>query len=136
MISSASRVARLPDHVIQLSNAAIAEIKRLRHQQPSSNCHFRLSIQEGGCFGSLYDLRFDPEVHADDQHYSGAEIDIVISNQVLPYLQGLQVDYSEDLMGGGFRFHNPNATRNCSCGNSFSIQDSDLTEPNQADCLD
>jgi iron-sulfur cluster assembly accessory protein len=136
MISSASRDVRLSDHVIQLSNAAIAEIKRLHCQQPSLDSHFRLSIQEGGCFGSLYDLRFDPEVRADDQRYAAADVDVIVSNHVLPFVQGLQIDYSEDLMGGGFRFHNPNATRSCSCGNSFSIQANDLTELNQADCLE
>jgi len=50
---------------------------------------------------------------------------VVIDDQSLDYINGLMLDYSEDLMGGGFRFHNPNAKHSCGCGNSFSVKEPD-----------
>lgn len=107
--------------MIHLSPPAVKEIKRLLSKQPNSNVFFRLQVQAGGCSGLLYDMKFDEALKLDDQMYNCAGIPVVIDIQSLNYVSGLTLDYSEDLMGGGFRFHNPQAIAPCGCGNSFSV---------------
>jgi iron-sulfur cluster assembly accessory protein len=106
--------------MINLSQAAATEIKRLKSKQQNPNVRFRLAIQAGGCSGWFYDMSFDTLVKEDDIVVECQDISVIIDAQNLNYVNGLQVDYSEDLMGGGFRFHNPQATTTCGCGNSFS----------------
>lgn len=105
--------------MIQISSTAASEIKRLKAKR-NSNTFFRLQIKNGGCSGLFYDLNFDQEVRQGDRLYECAGISVVIDAQSLNYINELTLDYSEDLMGGGFRFHNSSAIATCGCGNSFS----------------
>ncbi|NET37201.1 MAG: iron-sulfur cluster assembly accessory protein, partial [Cyanothece sp. SIO1E1] len=84
---------------------------------------FRLGVQTGGCSDWLYTMGFDQTVQPEDQVYTCGGIQVVIDNRDLDRIDGLTIDYSEDLMGGGFRFHNPKAFHHCGCGNSFSIKE-------------
>jgi iron-sulfur cluster assembly protein len=106
--------------MIHLSQAAVSEIGRIKSKQQPTVL-FRLAVKSGGCSGLFYDMSFDETIKIGDQVFDLAEIQVVIDAASLNYLNGLRVDYSEDLMGGGFRFHNPQAIATCSCGNSFSI---------------
>lgn len=106
--------------MIYISPPAAKEIKRLLSKHLNQNALFRLQTQEGGCSSLLYDMTFDRVVGPEDRVYNCAGISVVIDAQSLNNISGLTVDYSEDLMGGGFRFYNPNAIASCSCGNSFS----------------
>ena len=113
---------------ITFSSAAINEIKRMRsHHVLQDDAQIQLNVHPGGCMDWHYDLSFTSNqasvncypVTSDtkcDLHFSLSE-----DHQSL--LDGLHIDYSEDLMGGGFRFSNPQATQTCGCGNSFSTQD-------------
>lgn len=71
----------------------------------------------------VYTLEFDQTVKPGDQVYDCNGLSVVIDAQQVNYIDGLILDYSEDLMGGGFRFHNPKAKQNCGCGNSFTLED-------------
>ncbi|HLO88124.1 MAG TPA: iron-sulfur cluster assembly accessory protein [Nostocaceae cyanobacterium] len=106
--------------MIQLSPAATQEIERLKSKQ-KPNILFRLQVKSGGCSGLFYDIYFDQAVTSEDKVFDINSIPCVIDTASLSYISGLTLDYSEDLMGGGFRFHNPQATTTCSCGNSFAI---------------
>lgn len=108
---------------IQLSQPAIEEVKRLQAHQKHSEAKFRLAVQAGGCSGLIYALQFDEAMQADDTVYHCDGLDVVVDPKSLSYVEGLTLDYSADLMGGGFRFHNPNAASHCGCGNSFSIDE-------------
>jgi iron-sulfur cluster assembly protein len=107
--------------MIHLSHSAVEEILRLKLRQQNSQVFFRLGIQPVGCAGLSYLTKFDERVQTGDQIYDCNGIQVAIDANSLPHLQGLTLDYSEDLMGGSFRFHNPNAVKSCDCGNSFSI---------------
>lgn len=109
--------------MIQLSKAAINEVQRLKSKQQNPEVVFRLGVQVGGCAGWHYSMEFDAGVKSSDRLCECEGISVAIDGKDLQYLNGLIVDYSQDLMGGGFRFHNPNATKICSCGNSFAIAD-------------
>lgn len=108
--------------MIQLSASASTEVLRLRAKMHYSGSKLRISVTSSGCLDLSYSLTFDADSQPGDHTCQNANISIVVSSKAVPYIDGLVLDYSEDLMGGGFRFHNPNAVQSCSCGNSFSIQ--------------
>lgn len=107
--------------MIHLSQSAAKEIQRLLSKQNNSEVFFRLQVQTGGCSGLFYDMGFDKVLRTGDQIFKSTGMAVVVDAQSLNYVKDMIVDYSEDLMGGGFRFHNPQAIAVCGCGNSFSI---------------
>ncbi|MBF2027361.1 MAG: iron-sulfur cluster assembly accessory protein [Oscillatoriales cyanobacterium C42_A2020_001] len=112
--------------MIQLSQAAVHEILRLRSRHPSRSSKLRISVSSSGCHSFSYKLAFDDSSQLNDLIYSSQydeSLEVVVDTVNLQYLDGLVVDYSEDMMGGGFRFYNPKAVHVCGCGNSFSVQD-------------
>lgn len=113
--------------MISLSPTAIAEVRRLKRKHLANHDGaLRISIQPKGCAGLSYHLDFVESVQATDQVFEcadeGGTLQILVNQQSLPSLEGLLIDYSEDLMGGSFRFDNPKASQICSCGHSFSIE--------------
>lgn len=107
--------------MIQFTLTARREIRRMCDRQSMSNPKIRLEIQSGGCLDWYYRLSLTEEPQTNDSMYRDDDLCVFIESDCQAYIQGLVVDYSEDLMGGGFRFQNPNATQTCSCSNSFSI---------------
>ena len=105
--------------MINISSSAIQEIRRLQAKFANPELLFRLQVEPGGCSGWIYKLNFDRRSPS-DRLYQSNGIDILVDPRSINYLNGLNLDYSEDLMGGAFRFHNPNAVTFCGCGNSFS----------------
>ncbi|WP_254565603.1 iron-sulfur cluster assembly accessory protein [Oscillatoria sp. HE19RPO] len=110
--------------MIQLSKAAVTEIKRIQSKQSNPNVWFRLGVETGGCAGWYYTMAFDEQCNPDDLICECDGVQVTVDSRFLDYLNGLTLDYSQDLMGGGFRFHNPKAAKTCGCGNSFSIVES------------
>ncbi|BAZ38875.1 HesB/YadR/YfhF-family protein [Calothrix sp. NIES-4101] len=111
--------------MISISPTAIAEIKRMQSKQQKSDIWFRLTVKSGGCFGLFYDLSFTENLADSERTFNCNGIQVAIDTENLTYLNGLTLDYSEDLVGGGFRFHNPQATSICGCGNSFSLDNNE-----------
>ncbi len=118
--------------MIQLSPAAIEELKRLQSNLAPEQAAVRLVVAEGGCAGLMYDLHFAPQADASDRSLAVAGLTVMASPETLKQCEGLAVDYSEDLMGGNFRFTNPLAQQTCSCGVSFSLEAK--TGPLPEDC--
>ncbi|MBW4444068.1 MAG: iron-sulfur cluster assembly accessory protein [Plectolyngbya sp. WJT66-NPBG17] len=110
--------------MIELSQSAIAEIRRLRTRHPDPSAFFRLQIEPGGCAGLSYLAKFETELNSSDRIQQCHGIQIAIDPHSAQYLDNLTIDFSEDLMGGSFRFHNPNAKKSCDCGVSFSVNES------------
>jgi iron-sulfur cluster assembly protein len=109
--------------MIRLSTTASNEVKRLQGKHSQSNRGaLRISVRPKGCSGLSYQLDFTESVEPDDQLFECDSIRVVVSCNSLAYINGLTLDYSEDLMGGSFRFHNPNAKQTCSCGHSFAVE--------------
>lgn len=107
--------------MIHLNAAAIGEIQRMQLKHPQPPAFFRLSVQAGGCADLSYVLELTEALTPTDRVFNCEGIQVAVDAQSWPYLAGLSLDYAEDLMGGGFRFHNPNATSSCGCGNSFTV---------------
>jgi len=108
--------------MINLSPSAADEFRRLMSEQNRPDAVIRIGVESGGCSGLQYSMDFDDAVAESDTVFEQAGgLKVVVASEELVYLDGLQVDFTKKLMGGGFRFENPNATRNCGCGTSFRI---------------
>ncbi|NEP41041.1 MAG: iron-sulfur cluster assembly accessory protein [Okeania sp. SIO2H7] len=107
--------------MIHLSQAAEKEIARLSAKQHHPENLFRLGVKKGGCSEMCYVMEFDRQTRPSDRVFEFDTIKVVVDADHLNYFDGLVLDYSEDLMGGGFRFKNPMAITTCSCGNSFAV---------------
>ena len=108
--------------MIHLSKAAANEIRRLQSRRQNLDAQLRLGVQRGGCEDLYYTIDFDEVMKDGDRIYDCDGISVIVDEKSFKYITGLTLDYSEDLMGGGFRFHNPNAVESCGCGNSFRVE--------------
>jgi iron-sulfur cluster assembly accessory protein len=108
--------------MIQIALSAAKEIERLKTSRQQPDSLLRLRIKSGGCSGLFYDLELESKLSAkidSDLIYESNGIEIIIDPQSATWSNNLQLDYAEDLMGGGFRFKNPQAVGICGCGLSF-----------------
>ncbi|WP_420315693.1 HesB/IscA family protein [Ekhidna sp.] len=108
--------------MISVTDKAREEIVTLLGNEGKSLDHnIRVSVKGGGCSGLMYDLSFDPEVQASDEVFEDKGVKILVDKKSLLYLLGTTLDFSDGLNGKGFQFVNPNASRTCGCGESFSV---------------
>ena len=87
----------------------------------TENHNIRVSVKGGGCSGLMYDLNFDDKINPADQVFEDKGVKILVDKKSLLYLIGTTLDFSDGLNGKGFQFINPNASRTCGCGESFSV---------------
>jgi iron-sulfur cluster assembly protein len=107
--------------MMEISKAAIAEIDRMKAVRAQPDWKFRVGFASGGCKDFYYTIDLVDSISNTDPVYEVSGVSVSIDRQHLAYLDNLKLDYSEDLMGGGFRFQNPLASSVCGCGNSFSM---------------
>ncbi|MCJ0743734.1 HesB/IscA family protein [Pedobacter montanisoli] len=81
----------------------------------------RVSVKGGGCSGLSYNLDFDNEEKTGDQFFEDNGVKVALDMKSFLYLAGTELDFSDGLNGKGFNFINPNASRTCGCGESFSV---------------
>ncbi|MEB3882485.1 iron-sulfur cluster assembly accessory protein [Lyngbya sp. CCY1209] len=105
--------------MIEITQAALNEVLRRKSKQNDPDLLFRLAVKSGGCCDWVYQFGFESLPGPTDVVGQCGPLQVVTDRESLPYIEGLTLDYSEDLMGGGFRFDNPNAARTCGCGHSF-----------------
>lgn len=107
--------------MITVTDRAVERIHEILSKDPGARGKaLRLFVKGGGCAGFEYAFSFDTQ-QDDDTVVTHDGVQILIDPMSSVYLQGLQVDYTEDLNGAGFRFQNPNATGSCGCGKSFAV---------------
>jgi iron-sulfur cluster assembly accessory protein len=106
--------------MIQLTAAASTKVKGILEQEKANipEGGLRIYVQGGGCSGFQYGMVLD-EAADGDQIFDIDGVRVIVDPMSLRYLEGAEVDYKEDLMGGGFAIKNPNATSTCGCGHSF-----------------
>lgn len=107
--------------MITVTEVAAKEVKRLLDENELKDAVLRMGVQGGGCSGLSYTLGFDEQVSENDQVFDIDGVKIVVDMKSYLYLDGTELDYTTDLLGGGFRFNNPNASRSCGCGSSFTV---------------
>ncbi len=108
--------------MIKVSDNAKEQVTKLlaeEHKEPGA--FVRVGVDGGGCSGLMYNLTFDTQLKDGDQTFEDNGVKVVVDRKSFLYLIGTELDYSGGLNGKGFSFINPNATRTCGCGESFSI---------------
>ncbi|MFC4103028.1 iron-sulfur cluster insertion protein ErpA [Paenibacillus xanthanilyticus] len=105
--------------MITISESANEKIKEMLAAEESPDLFLRIGVKEGGCSGFSYGMGFDDEQKDDDNVMELNGLKVVVDGESLRYLNGLQIDFKESAMGGGFTIENPNASATCGCGSSF-----------------
>ena len=112
---------------ILITNDAIEQISNLLAGQSDKKA-LRVGVRSGGCSGMSYTMDFigNNEINPDDKVYdyslnSDQNFQVVCDPKSLLYIYGMQLDFSKELIGGGFNFVNPNASQTCGCGSSFAV---------------
>ncbi|MHB2027671.1 MAG: iron-sulfur cluster insertion protein ErpA [Acidimicrobiales bacterium] len=106
---------------ITLTESAITKVGELiAAAQADEPLALRVAVKSGGCSGFNYDMYFDSEIASDDVSREFAGVKVVVDTASAELLAGSTLDYADGLQGAGFHITNPNATRTCGCGNSFS----------------
>lgn len=103
---------------LEITEKAISE---LRSGGVGNDAYLRLAVKPGGCAGMSYDMVLDSTLRTGDKIvYTSGDLQVITDPDSAQYLDGLQIDYSDDLIESGFRLSNPNAQKSCGCGSSFS----------------
>ncbi|MFO7262740.1 MAG: hypothetical protein A6D91_02250 [Bacillaceae bacterium G1] len=109
--------------MLTLTEPACEKIKEMMEKDGNPNLYLRIGVHPGGCSGFSYGMGFDDQKHEDDMELEQHGVRILVDAKSAPFLQGVEIDYKETLMGGGFTIHNPNAISTCGCGHSFRTKD-------------
>jgi iron-sulfur cluster assembly protein len=109
--------------VITITDTALEHLKDVMKEEGIDNStHFlRVGVKGGGCSGLSYVMDFDTDTTDMDEVINLPELKVVIDKKSVLYLFGTELQYSSGLNGKGFQWVNPNASRTCGCGESFSL---------------
>ena len=102
-------------------NAKQYAIELIKSENRPVDTFIRVGVDGGGCSGLMYNLTFDNEMKEGDQTFEDKGMKVVVDRKSFLYLVGTELDYTGGLNGKGFVFKNPNASRTCGCGESFSV---------------
>ncbi len=109
--------------LLTMTEAAANEVRALIAQQERDDLALRVYVSGGGCSGLQYGMALDENIEPGDETFEINGVRAVVDSTSLRYLAGSVVDYIQTDMGGGFKIENPNATKSCGCGSSFSAGD-------------
>jgi iron-sulfur cluster assembly protein/iron-sulfur cluster insertion protein len=109
-----------PTPVVDLTPAAVQKVGELIAAEGEQGLALRVAVRAGGCSGFSYEMFFESEFEPEDLVSEFGEVRVVVDPDSAGHLKGSVLDYRDSLMGGGFAIENPNVTRTCGCGNSFS----------------
>lgn len=112
-------IGRKPDP-ITLTDTASAKVAELLAQEDGEQLVLRVAVRPGGCSGYSYEMFFDSDVADDDIVRQHGVVKVAVDAASAELLTGSTLDYSDGLQGAGFHISNPNASRTCGCGSSFS----------------
>jgi len=114
-------------NVMTSSQEQLIKITPIAHQElvkmeATGESFLRISVIPGGCSGMTYSACIDNALGDDDQViFSDGDLRVVSDAGSMMFLDGLEIDFSDDLIASGFRFKNPKAKKGCGCGSSFSV---------------
>jgi len=107
---------------IQVTEKALSKVRSAMAKEGISADQggLRLGVEGGGCSGLSYNIRFDTQPRERDRIFQYGDVRVFVDPKSFIYLHGMILDYQETLMQQGFVFVNPQATKSCGCGTSFS----------------
>lgn len=110
--------------MITLTDTAATKVRQLLNDEGAADMALRVAVTPGGCSGYSYEMYFDGDIGGEDQQATfgeaGSEVKVVVDPASAQLLEGATLDYKDGLNQAGFSINNPNATRTCGCGSSFS----------------
>jgi iron-sulfur cluster assembly accessory protein len=106
--------------ILALTDGASAKVKQLLEEEGNPELFLRVAVRPGGCSGYSYEMFFDTDLVDDDVQSEAGGVKVVVDPASATLLMGSTLDYKDGLQGAGFSINNPNATRTCGCGQSFS----------------
>lgn len=104
----------------EITPDALAQMKRLVARKAVEGQFLRVGVKGGGCSGFEYVIKLDTRRTAFDMEFDFEGLTVITDSKSAPFIQGATITYTGNLMHGGFQFENPNATRSCGCGSSFT----------------
>ena len=122
--------------MINISDRAAGEVKGLLERQEKPEAMLRVFVSGGGCSGFQYGMTLEEEALDGDQQFDVNGVKVIIDPRSALYLSGAEIDFVDNLMGGGFKIDNPNAASSCGCGTSFTPKEGQEgeVEPAAAGC--
>lgn len=105
---------------ITATQAAVKRLKAVMSSDGKDGHFLRMSVEGGGCSGMTYNMDFENQKGEFDKIFESNGLTIICDLKSWLYLKDIKIDYSDDLLNGGFKIKNPNAERTCGCGTSFS----------------
>ena len=108
------------DFSLKLTEPAIKKVKQIIESEGKEKQTLRVSVLTGGCSGYTYDLEITDSAPKEDLKFKQEDLEISVDKNSLEYLNGTKIDFLDSLKESGFKFLNPNATKECGCGKSFS----------------
>ena len=109
------------NEAIELTKKAAKRINAILKAESKQDHGLRVEVISGGCSGMNYNMTFDNEKKEFDKVFESHGIKVYCDLKSWLYLKGVKVDFSDDMLSGGFQIVNPNAKRTCGCGTSFSV---------------
>jgi iron-sulfur cluster assembly protein/iron-sulfur cluster insertion protein len=106
--------------MITLSDLAATKVKELIDAEGDDSLALRVAVRPGGCSGMSYEMFFDADIATDDVLADYGGVKVVVDPASAPYLDGATLEFKDGLMDAGFTITNPNVSRTCGCGQSFS----------------
>lgn len=108
---------------ISISERALDRIRTIAQDSgiPLDEQFLRVAVKPGGCSGLTYDLGWDTVRTESDELFEVDNVRVILDRKSFLYLEGTHLDFTDGLEGKGFHFHNPQASRTCACGESFSL---------------
>lgn len=107
--------------MIKLTIESLNKIKEIAQSEGIEKLSIRVKVVGGGCAGFQYDLYFEENILEIDEIYEQDGVKMIVDPLSHQYIDGVTVDYTDNIMGSGFKFLNPNVTTTCGCGSSFSV---------------
>jgi len=106
--------------MITLTDTAASKVKELLESEGNPELALRVAVRPGGCSGFAYEMFFDSDIASDDELGEFDGVKVIVDPSSAQLLTGATLDYKDGLQNAGFSIDNPNATRSCGCGQSFS----------------
>ena len=110
--------------LVTITPKAAEKVAEFMKQEGKNDLFLRVYVSGGGCSGLSYGMGFEEKSEEDDRIIEQNGVKVLIDDYQR-YLKGANIDYIESLMGAGFKINNPNVTKSCSCGHSFSPNSQD-----------
>ena len=115
-----SKQAEFKKTQIVVTQKAVKRLKAVMQADGKEGYFLRMSVEGGGCSGMTYNMDFEKSKKEFDKMFKSNGLTVLCDLKSWLYLKDVEIDYSDDLLNGGFKIKNPNAERTCGCGTSFS----------------